>query len=109
MIVKIEKFAQRAKFWAFEPRRRAMGSGLAVHSNDNQPGFLRPAGGQRPRRRETLACHWHLVDGRLQCRWEIETPDHPLNRARPTEPVVDAGGLRPTQAGRSVFWLRAAR
>lgn len=105
--ISIEKIAQRAKFWALALGRPAAAPTLAVHSNDNQPGFRRPADGRHLRAKQTLACHWYLVDGRLQCRWEIEGTDGPLNRVRASEPARDSRGLRPAQVGRNAVWLRA--
>ena len=40
------------------------------HSNDNRPGFRRPAG-QRARPKLPLVCHWIEVDGRIECRWAV--------------------------------------
>ena len=108
MFVTFEKIAERAKYWAFDPRPRTVGPSLAVHSNDNQPGFRHPADGRHLRPKETLACHWYLVDGHLQCRWEIEGTDGPLSRDRASKPARDALRLRPAQVGRNAFWLRAA-
>ncbi|GKQ51369.1 hypothetical protein [Bradyrhizobium sp. Ce-3] len=59
-------FEKLAKFRPFEPRR--ISPRAAIHSNDNLPGFRRPA----DRRRPTPACHWILIDGRLECRWTVE-------------------------------------
>ena len=39
------------------------------HSNDNRPGFRRPAG-RRARPKPSLVCHWIEVGDRLECRWE---------------------------------------
>lgn len=60
-------FEKLAKFRPFEPRRVVPRS--AMHSNDNLPGFRRPA----ERRRPTPVCHWIPIDGRLECRWTVET------------------------------------
>lgn len=40
------------------------------HSNDNRPGFRRPAD-QRLRPRPAMVCHWIEVDGRMECRWTV--------------------------------------
>ncbi|MHC2433720.1 hypothetical protein [Bradyrhizobium sp. USDA 4451] len=69
-------FEKLAKFRPFEPRR--MPSRAAIHSNDNLPGFRRPA----DRRRPTPACHWVLIDGRLECRWTIDNGSGDLDRQR---------------------------
>jgi hypothetical protein len=68
-------FNKVATFRALTARRIAPGPIGAAHSNDNLPGFRRPAGGQRLRPKLALACHWYLIDGRLECRWDIEAPD----------------------------------
>ncbi|NEU97156.1 hypothetical protein [Bradyrhizobium uaiense] len=60
-------FEKLAKFRPFEPRQ--IPPRVATYSNDNLPGFRRPA----DRRRPTPACHWILIDGRLECRWIVET------------------------------------
>ncbi|WP_050426456.1 hypothetical protein [Bradyrhizobium tropiciagri] len=60
-------FEKLAKFRPFEPQQ--IPPRAASYSNDNQPGFRRPA----DRRRPTPACHWILIDGRLECRWIVET------------------------------------
>jgi hypothetical protein len=57
-----------------EPRRLAPGDRSAMHSNDNLPGFRRPAGQCRSPK-PALACHWYLVEGRLECRWQAEADD----------------------------------
>jgi len=67
-------FPKLAKFRLFEPRRIAPGPEVAVHSNDNLPGFRRPAG-RRLRPNPAPACHWYLIDGRLECRWQFDAPD----------------------------------
>ena len=59
-------FEKLAKFRPFEPRH--VSPQAATHSNDNLPGFRRPA----DRRRPTPACHWVLIDGHLECRWTID-------------------------------------
>jgi hypothetical protein len=58
--------------WLKAPRHEAVCSDT-FHSNDNRPGFRRPAGqGLGPQ--QALACHWFPSrDGRgLECRWEPE-------------------------------------
>jgi hypothetical protein len=68
-------FRKIAKLRPLETWRIAPGTRVSVHSNDNLPGFRRPAGCRRPRPNQTLACHWRLVDGQLECRWNIESAD----------------------------------
>ncbi|MGY3442114.1 MULTISPECIES: hypothetical protein [unclassified Bradyrhizobium] len=69
-------FEKLAKFRSFEPRR--VPRPAAIHSNDNLPGFRRLAG----RRRPTPACHWVLIEGRLECRWRIDDGSGDLDRQR---------------------------
>lgn len=68
-------FNKITTFRALQARRIAPGSIGAVHSNDNLPGFRRPAGGRRLRPKLALACHWYANGGQLECRWDVETPD----------------------------------
>lgn len=68
-------FEKLAKFRSFGPRRMVP---PAVHSNDNLPGFRRPA----DRRRPTPACHWVQIDGRLECRWIVDDTSGDLDRQR---------------------------
>ena len=72
-------FERLTKFGPFEPRR--ISPRAATHSNDNLPGFRRPEG---RRRRPTPACHWVLIDGRLECRWTVEdnNPDQQRRAGR---------------------------
>lgn len=69
-------FAKLAGFRPFEPRRMVPWTVTATHSNDNLPGFRRPEG---RRRRPTPACHWVLIDGRLECRWAVEDSTEPTS------------------------------
>jgi hypothetical protein len=47
-----------------------------IHSNDNLPGFRRPAAtGKRRSPSPALACHWFDCNGRLECRWRVESFD----------------------------------
>jgi hypothetical protein len=90
-------FTKLAKFRLFEPRRIAPGPGMAPHSNDNLLGFRRPAG-RRLRPNPVPACHWYLIDGRLECRWQVDVPDetaiggiaHENGTGRPSGTVRDA-------------------
>ena len=78
-----------AKFWPFRPRRvapglRAAGLSNATHCNDNLPGFRRPAAaGKRRPPGQALACHWLDRNGRLECRWQVETGDDRAGRRSP--------------------------
>ncbi len=63
-------FEKLAKFRPFEPRRMTPPV-PATHSNDNLPGFRRPER-RRPRPNPAPACHWSLIDGRLECRWTVD-------------------------------------
>ena len=67
-------FTELARLRPFEPRRIAPGTEVAASSNDNLPGFRRPAG-RRLRPNPAPACHWYLINGRLECRWQFEAPD----------------------------------
>ncbi len=68
-------FTKLAEFRLVQSRRVAPGPRQAImHSNDNLPGFRRPAAaGKRRPPSPALACHWFLRNGRLQCRWQAET------------------------------------
>ena len=65
-----------------------------IPSNDNRPGFRRPAG-QRARPKLALDCHWVEVNGLLECRWTVAGNDAPQNDAkpRPSGAFVPAGRL----------------
>jgi hypothetical protein len=69
------------KLWPVQPQRIAPGLHMvscsnAPHSNDNLPGFRRPAAaGKRRVPTPALACHWLNRDGRLECRWQAESSD----------------------------------
>ena len=69
-------FEKLAKFRPFEPRQ--IPPRAATYSNDNLPGFRRPA----DRRRPTPACHWILIDGRLECRWTVDDTGGDLDHQR---------------------------
>jgi hypothetical protein len=84
-------FTRLAKFRLVQPWRTAPGQREAVfskdmfsasvfsrdmHSNDNLPGFRRPAAtGKRRSPSPALACHWFDRNGRLECRWLAEPND----------------------------------
>ncbi|QOZ37230.1 hypothetical protein [Bradyrhizobium sp. CCBAU 53421] len=67
-------FEKLAKFRSFEPQQ--IPPRAAAYSNDNLPGFRRPA----DRRRPTPACHWVLIDGRLECRWTTDDTSGDLDQ-----------------------------
>lgn len=69
-------FEKLAKFRSFEPRR--VTPRAVTHCNDNRPGASRPA----RRRRPIAACHWILIDGRLECRWAVDDPGGDLDQQR---------------------------
>jgi len=57
-----------------------------IHCNDNLPGFRRPAAtGKRRSPSPALACHWFDRNGRLECRWRVESFDD--RRSRNPRPV----------------------
>jgi hypothetical protein len=79
-------FTRLAEFWLVQPWRIAPGPreamfskdmfSRAMHSNDNLPGFRRPAAtGKRRSPSPALACHWFDRNGRLECRWLADTND----------------------------------
>jgi hypothetical protein len=79
-------FTRLAKFRLVQPWRIAPGPREAMfskdmfsrvtHSNDNLPGFRRPAAtGKRRSPPPALACHWFYRNGRLERRWLAEPND----------------------------------
>jgi hypothetical protein len=67
-------FAKLAKFRRAGLRHLVPAPRDVVHSNDNLPGFRRPAAtGRRRAPTPVLACHWLNRNGRLECRWQAET------------------------------------
>ena len=48
----------------------------ASHSNDNQPGFRRPACDQRAHPKPTLVGHWTEAGGQLERRWTTAATMH---------------------------------
>jgi hypothetical protein len=49
-------------------------AGDVIHSDDDLPGFRRPAAtGRRQAPPPALACHWLNRNGRLECCWQAET------------------------------------
>jgi hypothetical protein len=80
---------KRGGFRPLRPRRVALrGAGFfnATHSNDNLPGFRRPKG-QRRIPTPALACHWFNRNGRLECRWQIDSlPQTALEDSDPGRP-----------------------
>jgi hypothetical protein len=66
-------FTRLAEFRLIQSRRTAPGPGEAVtHSNGNLPGLRRPKGRRRIPT-PALACHWINRNGRLECRWQVES------------------------------------
>jgi hypothetical protein len=84
-----EKFAELAKIRRLERRRAVSPLAASMHSNDNLPGFRRPADGLRPCPKPALPCHWYLIDGGLKARWKIEKPDDGPTRAFNSQPAMD--------------------
>jgi hypothetical protein len=80
-------FEKLAKFRPFEPRhavgprRLTPWAVTATHSNDNLLGFRRPEG-RRRRPTPAPACHWILIDGRLECRWAVDGSNDPDQQRR---------------------------
>jgi hypothetical protein len=105
-------FTRLAKFRLVQPWRTALGPREAMfskdmfsrnmHSNDNLPGFRRPAAtGKRRSPSPALACHWFDRNGRLECRWLAEPNDGaPLgdvveHEHRPTGRVSGQPSMQP--------------
>jgi hypothetical protein len=74
-------FKRLAEFRLVQSRRTASGPRDAIiHSNDNLPGFRRPAAtGKRRPPSPALACHWFDRNGRLECQWQVERGDAPID------------------------------
>jgi hypothetical protein len=74
-------FKRLAEFRLVQSRRTAPGPREAIiHPNDNLPGFRRPAAtGQRRPPSPALACLWFNRKGRLECRWQVEMDDVPID------------------------------
>ena len=69
-------FTRLAKFRRVGLRHIVPVPNCVMHSNDNLPGFRRPAAtGKRRSPSPALACHWFDRDGRLECRWLAEPND----------------------------------
>lgn len=69
-------FAKLAKFRRVRLRHLLPALCDVRHSNDNLPGFRRPAAtGKRRSPPPALACHWFNRNGRLECRWQAATDD----------------------------------
>ena len=88
-------FKRLAEVRLVQSRRTASGPREAIiHSNDNLPGFRRPAatGKYRPPS-PVLACHWFDRNGRLECRWQAETNDDVDEHGRRTTGYVSGPWL----------------
>jgi hypothetical protein len=88
-------FKKLAAACPFPFRREAPARATAFnnsHSNDNRPGFRRPAA-RRARPKPALVCHWSKVGGRLECQWTAPSNDAPWNDAepRPSGPLPSVG------------------
>ena len=84
---------KRGGFRPLLPRVALRGAGLfsETPSNDNLPGFRHPKGRRRIPT-PALACHWLKRNGRLECRWQVETSDD--------APIADADTNAARQAAR---------
>jgi hypothetical protein len=102
-------FRKLAKFRPLDAWRIAPGARVAVHSNDNLPGFGQAAGRSRLHPNRGLACHWVLVGGRLECRWDVEAPDGaPVDKLETQSRANRAFGSPPAQPCSGDVTLRAA-
>ena len=92
-------FLELAKFRRVGPRQIMPVRCDVTHSNDNLPGFRRPAaaGGRRPPT-PALACHWVERNGRLECRWQAEPGgETPIGDFDEHAATGRTPGLSPTQ------------
>jgi hypothetical protein len=68
-----------ARFWPVQSARvvpglRTVELSNAAHSNDNLPDFRRAVvAGKRRSPLPALTCRWSDHNGRLECRWQVET------------------------------------
>jgi hypothetical protein len=114
-------FTRLAKFRFVQPWRIAPGPCEAMfskdmvsrnmHSNDNLPGFRRPAAtGKRRSPSPALACHWFDRNGRLECGWlagpnddaplgEVVEYEHRTTGRVSGQPSMQPGGRAQTLAG----------
>lgn len=71
-------FEKLAQFRPFGPRHGGVAAAIRTTvSNDNRPGFRRPADQLRIPT-PALVCHWILTEGgRLACRWEADDSTAP--------------------------------
>jgi hypothetical protein len=100
-------FKKIATFEALQAWRIAPGPIGAAHSNYNLPEFRRPADGRCARPKLALACHWYLIGGRLECRWDIGTPDGtPMADFEP-QPAAGRAVGPPVVQPRHNLWMRA--
>ena len=98
-------FEKLAKFRPFEPRQVPR---VAFYSNDNLPGFRRPEG-RRQRPTPAPACHWVLIDGRLECRWIVEdTIESSINDLDQQRRVDRSAGPRATIARPAALKITAS-
>src|ERR1700731_1365102 len=70
-------------------RPRLIGFSSDSHSNDNLPGFRRPKGRRRIPT-PALVCHWIVRNGRLECRWQVQS-DAPVADVEPARQATRAG------------------
>jgi hypothetical protein len=71
-----------------------------MHSNDNLPGFRRPAeAGKRRFPTPVLVCHWFNRNGRLESHWQAETNDAPTG-AFDEHPATDRSRGRSSMRSR---------
>lgn len=69
-------FKRLAEFWLVLAPGTVPGAFQALrHANDNRPGLRPAATGTCRSPTPVLTCHWFDRDGRLECRWGVQTGD----------------------------------
>src|SRR5258708_31741396 len=90
-------FTRLAEFRRAGLRYVAQVPNYVMNSNDNLPGFRRPAAaGKRRSPTPALACHWFNRNGRLECRWQVadEAPAGGFDERRHSARGRPTGGPR---------------
>jgi hypothetical protein len=92
-------FTRLAKFRRVGLRHIVPVPNCVMHSNDNLPGFRRPAAtGKHRSPTPVLACRWFNRNGRLECRWQAEPAgDAPIGDVDEHGAMGRASGRSPMQ------------